>query len=88
VATGVNTVMRLLGGAFGVQIGAALLSAHLGAGGVATSAGYSSAFALAAVALVGALGAALFVPKRAGLSPPAERARQPRFEDLPRVELQ
>jgi EmrB/QacA subfamily drug resistance transporter len=67
VATGVNTVMRLLGGAFGVQIGAALLSAHLGAGGVPVSAGYTAAFAVAAVALLGALAAALAVPRADGL---------------------
>jgi EmrB/QacA subfamily drug resistance transporter len=63
VATGVNTVMRLLGGAFGVQAGAALLSADL-AGGVPSSDGYTAAFALAALALLAALSAALLVPRR------------------------
>jgi EmrB/QacA subfamily drug resistance transporter len=63
VATGVNTVMRLLGGAFGVQVGAALLSANPGADGVPAAAGYTAAFAVSALALFGALAAALQVPR-------------------------
>ena len=70
VATGVNTVMRLLGGALGVQAGAALLAAGVAAGDAPAKSGYTAAFALAALALLGALAASLLVPRDQGLRPP------------------
>src|SRR5215212_8301951 len=71
VATGINTIMRTVGGAFGAAVATAILTGNTIAGGSLPSEGaYTAAFVLAAVGGVLALGAALLVPTRA-----AERAR-------------
>ncbi len=64
VATGMNTVMRTLGGAFGAQIAATLLADHLGARGLPTSHGYGLAFGMCAAALVVSVAVGLLVPRR------------------------
>jgi EmrB/QacA subfamily drug resistance transporter len=64
VATGMNAVTRTLGGAFGGQVAATLLAANLGAGGIPTSNGFTLAFLMCTIALVGALGFAVAVPRR------------------------
>src|SRR3954469_14705401 len=64
VATGMNAVTRTLGGAFGGQLAATLLAGQLGAGGVPTSTGFTLAFLMCLIALVGALGFAFAVPRR------------------------
>jgi EmrB/QacA subfamily drug resistance transporter len=64
-ATGMNTIMRTVGGALGGQIAAAIVSGHIAAGSqYASEAGYTEAFAMGAIALVVAFGAAVAVPGR------------------------
>jgi MFS family permease len=64
VATGMNSVTRTLGGAFGGQLAATLLASNLGAGGRPTSSGFALAFLMCLVAVAGALGFAIAVPRR------------------------
>jgi EmrB/QacA subfamily drug resistance transporter len=64
VATGMNAVTRTLGGAFGGQVAATLLASNLGAGGIPTSSGFTLSFVMCLIALAGALGFALAVPRR------------------------
>jgi EmrB/QacA subfamily drug resistance transporter len=71
VATGINTIMRTVGGAFGAAVATAILTGNTIAGSSLPSEGaYTAAFVLSAVGGVLAIGAALLVPTRA-----AERAR-------------
>ncbi|MGX6449535.1 MFS transporter, partial [Patulibacter sp. S7RM1-6] len=60
-ATGVNTVVRMVGGAIGGQVAAALL---VGGDGAPTVAGYGAGFSVGLVALVGAVVLCLLVPGR------------------------
>ena len=64
VATGMNSVTRTLGGAFGGQLAATLLSSNLGAAGTPDSSGFTLSFLMCLIALAGALGFALVVPRR------------------------
>jgi EmrB/QacA subfamily drug resistance transporter len=64
VATGMNAVTRTLGGAFGGQVAATLLAGNLGAAGIPTSSGFTLSFLMCVIALAGALGFAVAVPKR------------------------
>jgi MFS family permease len=64
VATGMNSVTRTLGGAFGGQLAATLLASNLDAAGLPTSSGFTLAFLVCLIALVGALGFAVSVPRR------------------------
>jgi len=64
VATGMNAVTRTLGGAFGGQLAATLLASNLGASGIPTSSGFTLSFLMCLIALVGALGLAVAVPRR------------------------
>jgi len=75
VATGMNAVTRTLGGAFGGQLAATLLASNLGAGGHPTSSGFTLSFLMCLIALAGALGFALAVPRRSAGEPAAEVAR-------------
>ena len=77
VATGMNAVTRTLGGAFGGQLAATLLASNLGASGLPTSSGFSLSFLMCLVALVGALGFSLIVPRRGANDPPSEVALAP-----------
>jgi MFS family permease len=71
VATGINTIMRTVGGAFGAAVATAILTGNTIPGGSLPSEGaYTAAFVLSAVGGVLAIGAALLVPTRA-----AERAQ-------------
>ena len=70
IATGINTVMRTVGGSFGAAIVTAILTGHDRRARCPTEGAYTAAFAFSAVAGVLALGASLLVPTRA-----AERAR-------------
>jgi sugar phosphate permease len=71
VATGINTIMRTVGGAFGAAVASAILTGNTIAGtSLPSEAAYTAAFVLSAVGGVLAVGAALLVPTRA-----AERAR-------------
>ena len=64
VATGMNAVMRTIGGAIGGQVAASILAATLVADGLPGENGYTLSFAIMALALVAAVGAALAVPGR------------------------
>ncbi len=64
VATGMNAVMRTIGGAIGGQVAASILAATLVADGLPGENGYTLSFAIMAIALVAAVGAALAVPGR------------------------
>ncbi len=77
VATGMNAVTRTLGGAFGGQLAATLLASNLGAGGIPTSTGFTLAFLMCLIALVGALALALAVPRRSANDPLPEGALVP-----------
>jgi MFS family permease len=63
VASGMNTVMRTLGGAIGGQIVATLITDNTGANGLPTVTGFTLSFALEAAFLVVSFIAALLVPR-------------------------
>jgi MFS family permease len=69
VATGVNTITRTIGGAFGGQIVAAIISG----GGAPTEASFTAAFAVIAGSLVLSILAGLAIPR----TPPRERREVP-----------
>jgi len=62
-ATGINTIMRTVGGAFGGQIAAAIVASHVSAG-AQTETGFTIAFVMGTIALVIAFGAATLIPGR------------------------
>ena len=64
-ATGMNTIMRTVGGAFGAQIAAAIVTGHLEPGtSFPEESGFTEAFAMGAIALLIALAAASLIPGR------------------------
>jgi MFS family permease len=65
IATGMNAVMRTIGGAVGGQVAASLLAASLLANGLPEERGYILSFIVMAVALGGGVAASLAVPGRA-----------------------
>jgi EmrB/QacA subfamily drug resistance transporter len=66
-ATGMNTIMRTIGGAFGAQISAAIISGHLEPGGrFAAESGYTEAFAMGAIGVAVAIVSAALIPGRPG----------------------
>ena len=71
VATGINTITRTVGGAFGAAVATAILTGHtIGSTSLPSESAYTTAFVMSAVGGVFAIAAALLVPTRA-----AERAR-------------
>ena len=64
VATGMNTIMRTIGGSLGATVSAVILTSSLAADGLPKESGFTLAFAASAVALLGAVFAALAVPPR------------------------
>jgi EmrB/QacA subfamily drug resistance transporter len=64
VASGMNTIMRSVGGALGAQIAASIVAAHVGAGGFPAESGFVLAFLVSAGALVLAFAAGLLIPRR------------------------
>jgi EmrB/QacA subfamily drug resistance transporter len=82
VATGMNTVMRTLGGALGGQIIATFIADNV-AHGLPTVTGFTDSFWLAAVFLVGAVGAALLVPTAAPAPTPV--GADPEFAQVQEV---
>jgi EmrB/QacA subfamily drug resistance transporter len=65
VATGINTIMRTLGGALGAQLVATLLTSEtIGSSAIPAEAAYTDAFIAAAVAAALATAAALAIPRR------------------------
>jgi EmrB/QacA subfamily drug resistance transporter len=79
IATGINTVMRTVGGSFGAAIATAILAGNTGPGGLPSEAAYTAAFAFSAVAGLAAVGAALLVP-RPGSERSPERRTSPATE--------
>ena len=78
VATGMNAVTRTLGGAFGGQVAATLLSSNLGAGGIPTSTGFTLSFVMCLIALAAGLAFAVGVPRRGANESEGEVAVLPR----------
>jgi EmrB/QacA subfamily drug resistance transporter len=78
-ATGMNTIMRTVGGAFGAQIAAAIIAGNAVAGSAyPAEEGYTEAFVISAAALCLALLAAFLIPGRgAGAAAPREVAEAP-----------
>jgi EmrB/QacA subfamily drug resistance transporter len=69
-ATGMNTIMRTVGGAFGAQLAAVIVSEHVTPGSpFPEESGFTLAFALGAGALVLALAAAAGIPGRRRRTP-------------------
>jgi len=64
VATGMNAVMRTIGGAVGSQIAASIIAASILASGVPREKGFTISFALMGVAMIGSIAASLAVPGR------------------------
>jgi EmrB/QacA subfamily drug resistance transporter len=64
VATGMNTVTRTVGGSFGGAAVASLLAGSVGVGGYPSAHGYTSAFALCAIALAVGVVVGLAIPQR------------------------
>ncbi len=63
MATGINTIMRTMGGAFGAALVTALLTAETIPGTrVPTEAAYTEAFVISALGALLALGAAVAIP--------------------------
>jgi EmrB/QacA subfamily drug resistance transporter len=76
VATGMNTVMRTLGGAVGAQLSATFIANNT-AHGLPTVTGFTLSFVLAAALLAGAVVTAFLVPRRgAARQAPAEARRE------------
>jgi EmrB/QacA subfamily drug resistance transporter len=70
-ATGMNTIMRTVGGAFGAQIAAAIVTDHIAEGSrYAGESGFTAAFVMGTIAVGVAFLAALLIPGR--------RVREPR----------
>jgi sugar phosphate permease len=77
IATGINTVTRTIGGAFGAAIVTALLTGETIPGSnppMPTEGAYTTAFALAAVGALLALAATMMIP-RVRTAAPAARVR-------------
>jgi EmrB/QacA subfamily drug resistance transporter len=62
VATGMNTIVRSIGGAIGSQVSAGIVTATIAASGLPTERGFTIAFGAAAVALGIGFVVALYVP--------------------------
>jgi len=63
VATGMNTIVRTIGGAIGSQVSAGIVTATLALNGEPTERGFTTAFAAAAIALAIGFVVALLVPR-------------------------
>jgi MFS family permease len=71
VATGMNTIMRTIGGALGAQVAATILTAQVaGSAGLPAESGFTLAFGVSALALVTAVLAALAIPGRSRVGAP------------------
>jgi MFS family permease len=81
VASGMNTVMRTLGGALGAQLAATFIAGHT-AHGLPTVTGFTESFVLAAAFLLVGIVAAVGVPRgsRASDTPAAESRGQPSLQ--------
>ena len=78
VASGMNTVMRTLGGAVGAQVSATFIAAHV-SHGLPTVTGFTESFVLATVVMLVGVGSVLLVPggRRAAAPDGEPRVSQP-----------
>ena len=83
VATGMNTIVRTIGGAIGAQVAVSILSGHTLADGFPSEDGYTITFAICFIVMVVAVIASLLVPGRRREHAPCPR---PCAEPLPAVE--
>jgi len=72
VTSGMNSIMRTAGAAFGAQIAATIISARTDGAGLPLESGFTIAFALAALAMAAALAPTLLI------APRRRRTRRPR----------
>ena len=63
-ATGINTIMRVIGGALGIQICATIIARQTGPGGLPLESGFATSFWVCAAALAAASVVAAIVPSR------------------------
>ncbi|HYC81743.1 MAG TPA: MFS transporter [Solirubrobacterales bacterium] len=68
VASGVNTVMRTLGGALGGQLSATFIASNVAADGLPTVTGFTESYWMATIFLALCFGAGMLVPKALGRS--------------------
>ncbi len=80
VATGMNAVMRTIGGAIGGQVAASILSASLLGDGLPSEHGYTLSFTIMAAALGASIVASLAVPSRRPRAHHVPLEPQPSFE--------
>jgi MFS family permease len=71
VASGVNTVMRTLGGALGGQLSATFIASNVASSGLPTVTGFTQSFWMATGFLALCFAAGLLVPKTVGRSTPS-----------------
>jgi EmrB/QacA subfamily drug resistance transporter len=65
IATGMNSIMRTIGGSLGGQIAASIVATHLiASSGLPSETGFTEAFVLSAIALLVAFLAGLAIPRR------------------------
>jgi EmrB/QacA subfamily drug resistance transporter len=64
IATGINTIMRTVGGAFGAAVAVAILTGDTIGGGLPSENAYTIAFAMSSAGGLLAVGAALLVPPK------------------------
>jgi EmrB/QacA subfamily drug resistance transporter len=69
VATGMNTIVRTIGGAIGSQVSAGIVTATLALSGLPSERGFTIAFAASAAALAVAFCVSLLVPARTAVTP-------------------
>ena len=86
VATGMNTIVRTIGGAIGAQVAVSILSAHTLADGYPSEHGYTITFAICFIVMIGAVIASLLVPGRRRESIAPVPVPAPVAEPLPAVE--
>jgi EmrB/QacA subfamily drug resistance transporter len=73
VATGINTIMRLIGGSIGGQAAAAIVAGHVAATGLPEESGFTAAFVMSAVGVGAAFVLAFWIPGRPQPAPVAAR---------------
>jgi EmrB/QacA subfamily drug resistance transporter len=64
VASGINTIMRTIGGALGAQISASIVAGSVGATGHPGESGFVAAFLMSAIGLAAATAFAVAIPRR------------------------
>ncbi len=73
VATGINTIMRLIGGSIGGQVAAAIVAGHVAATGLPEESGFTAAFVMSAVGVGAAFVLTFWIPGRPQPAPVAAR---------------